>query len=199
MNIHKLIISLTVLTGISATGCLKEVDTQNPYVRNKGEAYMTVSTERLDFSGRGGALSFTVETNYDATLEAPEWISLASAEVPGDGRTYTLTATASRNNEPGGADRTGVINIKSGSLSKSISVAQPYFERPDIPQSISNADELVYFLDTCAAVLEEGETISFSKDIDMKGKTFQPAEYFKGVINGNGYSSRNHSDSTPLI
>ena len=63
MNIHKLIISLTVLTGISATGCLKEVDTQNPYVRNKGEAYMTVSTERLDFSGRGGALSFTVETN----------------------------------------------------------------------------------------------------------------------------------------
>ena len=45
MNIHKLIISLTVLTGISATGCLKEVDTQNPYVRNKGEAYMTVSTD----------------------------------------------------------------------------------------------------------------------------------------------------------
>ena len=154
MNIHKLIISLTVLTGISATGCLKEVDTQNPYVRNKGEAYMTVSTERLDFSGRGGALSFTVETNYDATLEAPEWISLASAEVPGDGRTYTLTATASRNNEPGGADRTGVINIKSGSLSKSISVAQPYF---------------------------------------------QPAEYFKGVINGNGFSIRNLSASTPLI
>ena len=199
MNIHKLIISLSVLTGISATGCLKEVDTQNPYVRNKGEAYMTVSTERLDFSGRGGALSFTVETNYDATLEAPEWISLASTEVPGDGRTYTLTATASRNNEPGGADRTGVINIESGSLSKSISVAQPYFERPDIPQSISNADELVYFLDTCAAVLEEGETISFSKDIDMKGKTFQPAEYFKGVINGNGFRIRNLSASTPLI
>ena len=110
MNIHKLIISLSVLTGISATGCLKEVDTQNPYVRNKGEAYMTVSTERLDFSGRGGALSFTVETNYDATLEAPEWISLASTEVPGDGRTYTLTATASRNNEPGGADRTNSVS-----------------------------------------------------------------------------------------
>ena len=199
MNIHKFIIFLTAISSLSATGCLKEADTLNPYVRNTGDAYLTVSVERLDLPGRGGGMSFNVESNYDATLDAPEWISLTSAEIPGDGRSFTVTASADRNNEPGGADRTGIIYIKAGSLSRSVAVSQPYFERPDIPESISTADELAYFLGTCAAVLEEGETISFSKDIDMKGKTFAPAENFKGVINGNGFSIRNLVASTPLI
>ena len=193
-------IILTVMAAaLLAAGCRKEADTLNPYARNTGAEYLTVNVETLEYPGRGGAMSFTVETNYDTRLEAPGWVTLASAEVPGDGRAYTVTATAERNNAPGGADRTGAITLSSRSLTKTITVSQPFFERPEIPESIASADDLVYFLETCAVVLEEGEAIAFSRDIDMDGRSFTPVDNFKGVLNGNGFSIKNLRASTPLI
>lgn len=199
MEFNKIILTLTLCFAFMATGCMKENDINNPYTRNTGPEYVSVNTEGLVFAGRGGSISFTVEASYDTRMEAPDWITLTSSEVPGDGRSYTVTATASRNSEAGGDDRTGIITLTSKSIQKEITVSQPFYERPDIPESIANAEDLQYFLETCAAVFEAGEEISFSHDIDMEGKTFTPAEVFKGVINGNGFSIKNLKASTPLI
>ena len=198
MKINTIILSFAAAV-LVAPGCRQEADTLNPYARNVGVEYLTVNTETLDFAGRGGALSFTVESNYDTRLEAPEWVTLASAEVPGDGRVYTVVATAGRNNGEGGAARTGNITLTASTLTKTIAVSQPFYERPDMPENIASADDLVYFLETCAVTMEEGEAISFSHDIDMDGRSFKPVEVFKGVINGNGFSIRNLRASTPLI
>ena len=199
MDFNKIILTFSLVSALVATGCVKEADTRNPYGRNSGEEYLSVNTDEIVFAGRGGSVAFTVEATYDTAMEAPDWITLTSSEIPGDGRTYTVTATASRNSTPGGSERAGVISLKSSTVKKEILVSQPFFERPDIPESISTAEELRYFLETCAAVLEEGEEISFSRDIDMEGKTFTPAESFKGIINGNGFSIKNLNATTPLI
>lgn len=197
MRIKHIILILPVLAAFG--GCRKEAETLNPYSRNVGEEYLTVNVESLGYPGRGGALSFTVETNYDTRLEAPEWVTLASSEVPGDGRVYTVTATADKNSAPGGSDRSGTITLTARSLTKTIAVSQPYFERPDIPESIASADDLVYFLETCAVILEDGEAIAFSRDIDMDGRSFTPVDNFKGVLSGNGFSIKNLRASTPLF
>ena len=160
MKINTIILSFAAAV-LVAPGCRQEADTLNPYARNVGVEYLTVNTETLDFAGRGGALSFTVESNYDTRLEAPEWVTLASAEVPGDGRVYTVVATAGRNNGEGGAARTGNITLTASTLTKTIAVSQPFYERPDMPENIASADDLVYFLETCAVTMEEGEAISF--------------------------------------
>lgn len=197
MKINKFLLVLATVSFL--TGCRKEADPINPYTRNAGEESLTVSVESLTYPGRGGSLSFTVESSYDAVLEAPDWITLTSAQVPGDGRTYTMTATASMNNAAGGSAREGTIQVKSPSLTRTIAVSQPFYERPAIPESIASADDLVYFLGTCASALEEGESIAFSADIDMAGKTFVPAGEFKGVLQGNGFKIKNLHASTPLI
>ena len=110
MEFNKIILTLTLCFAFMATGCMKENDINNPYTRNTGPEYVSVNTEELVFAGRGGSMSFTVEASYDTRMEAPDWITLTSSEVPGDGRSYTVTATASRNSEAGGYDRTGIIS-----------------------------------------------------------------------------------------
>ena len=197
MKTNKLLFVIATIS--SLVGCRKEVDPINPYIRNNGEEYLSVSVDKLEYPGRGGSLSFTVESTYDAVLEAPEWITLASSEVPGDGRTYTMTALASVNNVAGGSDREGTIVIKTSSLERTITVSQPFYERPEIPESIATADDLVYFLETCASVIEEGESIAFSADIDMDGRNFTPASEFKGILQGNGFKIKNLHSSSPLI
>lgn len=197
MKINRLIIILATIT--SLVGCHKEVDPINPYIRNYGEESLAVNVDKLEYPGRGGSLSFTVESTYDVELVAPEWITLASSEVPGDGRSYIMTATASMNNAEGGSDREGTILVKTRSLERTVTVTQPFYERPDIPESIASAEDLVYFLEKCASALEEGESLAFSSDIDMEGKTFTPVGEFKGILQGNGFRIKNLHSRSPLI
>ena len=197
MKINRLIIILATIT--SLVGCRKEVDPINPYIRNYGEESLAVNVDKLEYPGRGGSLSFTVESTYDVELVAPEWITLASSEVPGDGRSYIMTATASMNNAEGGSDREGTILVKTRSLERTVTVTQPFYERPDIPESIASAEDLVYFLEKCASALEEGESLAFSADIDMEGKTFTPVGEFKGILQGNGFRIKNLHSRSPLI
>ena len=200
MKTNKILLFLAAALCLSAVeSCQKDFVPQNPYERNVGEEFLSVGSDSLLFLGRGGSLTFTVQASYDAAIVADEWIHLSSQEVPGDGRTYTVTASTEANSVAGGTDRTGLVTITTKSMKKSVFVLQPYYSRPAMPESIATADDLVYFLGTCAPAVEEGEVFNFSADINMEGKTLISAESFKGVLNGNGFKITNLKAGTPLV
>jgi len=200
MKTNKIILILSAVATLFASSCQKEVLTQNPYTRNTGEEYLNVSTDLLEFQGRGGSMTFIVSNSYDARIAAPEWVTLTSLEVPGDGREFTLTATVPANSGEGASDRSGDITITTVTLTRTIHVTQPYYQRPDCPLVISSKEDFLSFIEVCAPFYEVGETVEMTSDIDLKDVTLSNnAETFKGVLNGNGYKITNWNATSPLF
>ena len=158
--------------------------------RNTGTEILDVNADELAFLPRGGKLNFTVNATYDGSVTADDWITLSAKEFPGDGTTYTIIITADPNKTE--ADRDGKIIVKTTSLTHTITVTQPIYSRPDAPESIASAEDLVYWLETCAPYYEQDETITLSKDIDMTDvDNLVPAETFAGTFEGQGHKIMN--------
>ncbi len=199
-NIFTLLLSTLSLATLSLgpVSCDKEHIMWDLKERNVGAEVLTVDSDELSFQPRGGKLNFTVNASYDGFISADEWINVSASEFPGDGSTYTVTISADPNKT--GADRSGKIIIKTVSLTHEIAVTQPVYSRPDGPESIGDADDLVYWLSTCAPYFESDETMTLTKDIDMSGVTdFTPAESFAGTFDGNGHKITNWNSSSPLF
>lgn len=194
MKLKSILFSLAALASLAS--CVKETEIVT-YPRNEGEEYLNVDTESIEFLGRGGNQTFTVEASYDGFMEAEEWITLTACEFPGDKRVYNVTVTAEPNKT--GEDRYGLIRISTPNLEKFITISQPNYFRPESPEVIKTAEELKYWLETCAPYCEEGEVMTLANDIDMKDVTIVPAEYFNGVLDGQGCSIRNLKSTSPLI
>lgn len=179
--------------------CAAEESPWEQHRRNSGVETLDVNADELAFLPRGGKLNFTVNATYDGTISADEWISLSSNEFPGDGSTYTLIVSADPNKSE--ADRSGTITVRTPSLTHTITVTQPVYSRPDAPESIASAEDLVYWLGTCAPYYEQDESIALSKDIDMSEVAdFTPAESFAGTFDGQGHKIMNwKSDGLPLF
>lgn len=196
INILKFCVPALFLT---LGACSEEESPWEQHRRNSGIETLEVNADNLDFLPRGGKLNFTVNATYDGTVTADEWITLSAGEFPGDGSTYTLIISADANKSD--ADRTGTITVKTPSLTHTITVSQPIYSRPDSPESISSAEELVYWLGTCAPYYEQDESITVTRDIDMSEVTdFTPAESFAGTFDGQGHKITNwKSDGKPLF
>lgn len=200
MKHNKLAILLASALSFLAVSCVEEIEQKPLYPTNTGEEFVDVTVESLDFQGRGGSLNFTVSASYDVTITADEWITMSSLSVPGDAREYVLTATVGANKGDGAADRTGHIYVSTRNLQKEITVNQPFYNRPDIPNPIKTADDFKFFIEEGAPFIEEGEVITLANDIDMKDQTIEvSAEFFNGVLDGNGCTVRNMSGDKPLI
>ena len=200
MKHNKLAILLASALSFLAVSCVEEIEQKPLYPTNTGEEFVDVTVESLDFQGRGGSLNFTVSASYDVTITADEWITMSSLSVPGDAREYVLTATVGANKGDGAADRTGHIYVSTRNLQKEITVNQPFYNRPDIPNPIKTADDFKFFIEEGAPFIEEGEVITLANDIDMKDQTIEAsAEFFNGVLDGNGCTVRNMSGDKPLI
>jgi len=193
----KILILLSALAMLFAS-CVKEV-AQNPYTRNTGEEYITLSLDSLGFPGRGAKLTFTVSCSYDSRIVAPEWVTLASTEIPGDCREFTVSATAEPNSEKGGTDRTGEIIISSKTMSKTILLTQPYYERPECPFIIADEKDFLAFVQA-GSFYEVGEVVEMTSDINLDGVEFnENIPVFKGILNANGFKISNWTTSLALI
>lgn len=197
MKLNRIFITLAAVLSLSAVSCVKERAEIETYPRNEGEEYLTVSVDALEFLGRGATMSFSVEASYDGKIEAEDWISLTAKAFPGDKRSYIFQAVVDANKT--GAVREGKIVISTSSVVKEISVTQPAYNRPEIPSVIKTADEFATFLKDQAPYVEENEVIKLGATIDMKGVALVPAEYFKGILDGEGNSIINLKATTPLI
>lgn len=195
MKLNKIFIILTTVLSFAAISCQKS-ELKEPYPRNVGEEYLNVSDSNIDFLGRGGSVSFTVDASYDGTMVAPDWVSLTAGVFPGDTRKFTVAATVLSNKT--GQDRKGEIVISTPNLSKTIQVNQPAYNRPEIPNPIKSADDFVEFI-TNAPYVEEGEIITIEGSINLDGKTITTAEYFNGVLDGQGNTISNLNASGPLF
>jgi len=193
----KLLIFLASIAVLFAA-CKKEV-AQNPYTRNIGEEYIEVSTDTLDFPGRGASLTFIVSCSYDSKIVAPEWVTLTSLEIPGDCREFTVTATAPGNSAEGGKDRQGEIQIISKTLTETIYISQPYYERPPCPTVISTLADFRQFVEA-GPFYEAGEIVVMENDINLEGVTLEyNVSDFKGVLNANGNRLTNWTTSFALF
>lgn len=179
--------------------CAEEESPWGQNRRNTGVETLDVNADELAFLPRGGKLNFTVNATYDGKISADAWISLSADEFPGDGNTYTLIISADPNKSE--SDRTGTITVKTPSLTHTITVTQPVYSRPDAPESIASAEDLVYWLGSCAPYYEQDESIALSNDIDMSEVTdFTPAESFAGTFDGQGHKIMNwKSDGNSLF
>ena len=198
MKLKNIFILLLSVLSLSAVSCVKEHYQWNPKERNVGTEVLDVNADELAFLPRGGKLNFTVNASYDGHISADEWISVSALEFPGDRSTYTVIISADPNKT--GADRSGKVVIRTASLTHEITVTQPEYSRPDSPESIGSADDLVYWLSTCAPYCESDETMTLTKDIDMSGvDNLTPAESFAGTFDGNGHRITNWNSSVPLF
>lgn len=199
MKINNLIYASLSVVLLAANACTEENSPWEQNKRNTGIETLEVNADELSFLPRGGKLNFTVTATYDGTVTADDWITVSSSEFPGDGTTYTLIISADPNKTE--ADREGTITVKTPSLTHTISVSQPIYSRPDTPESIASAEDLVYWLGTCAPYYEQDESITLSKDIDMSEVTdFIPAENFAGTFDGQGHKIMNwKSAGQPLF
>ena len=195
MKLNKLFIILTTVFSLLAISCQKS-ELKEPYPRNVGEEYLNVSETEMEFLGRGGSLTYTVDASYDGTMLAPDWVTLTANAFPGDTRKFKVTAKAEVNKT--GADRTGEVTISTPNLTKTIKVSQPAYNRPNIPNPIKSADDFIEFL-TNAPYVEENEVITIDGNIDLKDKTIAAAEYFNGVLDGQGNSIVNLKAGCPLF
>lgn len=181
------------------TACSQDEAEWQQHKRNTGTETLEVNADELEFLPRGGKLNFTVNATYDGSVTADEWITLSANEFPGDAQTYTIIISA----EPNKTDalRDGQIVIKTSSLTHTINVSQPEYSRPDSPESIASAEDLVYWLESCAPFYEQDESITLSKDIDMSDvDKFVPAESFAGTFDGQGHRIMNwKSSGNPLF
>ena len=170
--------------------CAREETSWEQHKRNSGTETLEVNADDLAFLPRGGKLNFTVNATYDGSVTAEDWITLSAKEFPGDGTTYTIIITADPNKTE--SERSGKIVIKTPSLTHTITVSQPIYSRPDTPESIASAEDLVYWLETCAPYYEQDETITVSKDIDMSDvDNLVSAESFAGTFDGQGHKIMN--------
>ncbi len=170
--------------------CSREETPWEQRKRNSGTETLEVNADELAFLPRGGKLNFTVNATYDGSVTADDWITLSAKEFPGDGTTYTIIITAESNKTE--SERNGRIVIKTPSLTHTITVSQPIYSRPDTPESITSAEDLVYWLETCAPYYEQDETITVSKDIDMSDvDNLVSAETFAGTFDGQGHKIMN--------
>ncbi len=191
------ILSLLACLTLCFTACESEFTWQE-HPRNQGEDVLDVDAEELVILARGGKQTFTLNASYDGSIECEDWIKLSSKEFPGDRQTYTIVVSAEANKT--GEDRQGTVIVRTPACVHAITIKQEKYERPEMPESISNAEEFVYFFKSCAPVFEADETIKFSADIDMKGITdFVPAEKFVGKIDGDGHCIRNFAATAPLV
>lgn len=196
MKLKNILFSLAAIAMFAS--CVKEVEGELiTYPRNEGEEYLEVSAESFEFLGRGGVQTFTVESSYDGKMEADEWITLTSSAFPGDQRTYNVTVTIDANKS--GEERAGLIMITTKTLKHVITITQPNYYRPESPEVIKTPEEFKYWLETCAPYCEEGEVMTLGSDINMNGVAIVPADYFRGVLDGKGYSITNLRSSSPLI
>jgi len=185
---------------LGAVSCEKEIKQKPLYPINQGEEYVNVSTELLEFQGRGGSISFVVDASYDGRLECDGWITLENYSFPGDKHEYVMTATVAANKGDGAKDREGTITIATKSLIRTIKVTQPFYNRPEIPNPIKTTEDFKFFIEEGAVYIEPGETVALASDIDMKGiKLASSAEYFNGILEGNGCSVNNMSGDKPLF
>ena len=179
--------------------CTEEMSPWEQRQRNTGTETLDVNADELAFLPRGGKLNFTVNATYDGSVTADDWMTLSAKEFPGDGTTYTIIISADPNKTE--ADRGGTVIIKTPSLTHTITVTQPVYSRPDAPESIASAEDLVYWLETCAPYYEQDESITLSKDIDMTDvENLVPAETFAGTFDGQGHKIMNwKSKGQPLF
>lgn len=182
---------------LTMAACSDEGADYELYPRNEGEEVLTVSSESLEFLGRGGTLDFSVEASYDGTITADDWMKLSASEFPGDRRNFTVSIVADANKT--GADRSGTVVIRTPNIEKTITITQSAYNRPDFPESIANADDFVYFLETVAPYFEAGESIALSADIDLTGKEITSAEYFNGALDGAGHRITGYTGDKPLF
>lgn len=197
MKLNRIFIYLAAALSLSAVSCVKESSEIVTYPRNEGEEYLTVSVDTLSFLGRGNTLNFSVEASYDGTIEGADWVSLTSREFPGDKRAYTFSATVEANAT--GADRKDFLTISTPNIQKTIVILQPAYNRPSIPEVIKTGAEFKTFLEELAPYVETGETITIGGALDMEGLEVVPAEYFNGILEGDGNRIVNMKASCPLI
>lgn len=197
MKLNRIFIYLAAALSLSAVSCVKESPEIVTYPRNEGEEYLSVSVDTLSFLGRGNTLQFSVEASYDGTIEGADWVTLTSREFPGDKRAYTFSATVEANST--GADRKEILTVSTPNITKTIVVLQPAYNRPAIPEVIKTGAEFKTFLEELAPFVETGETITIGGAIDMEGLEVVPAEYFNGILEGDGNSIINLKAATPLI
>lgn len=197
MKLNRIFIYLAAALSLSAVSCVKESPEIVTYPRNEGEEYLSVSVDTLSFLGRGNTLQFSVEASYDGTIEGADWVTLTSREFPGDKRAYTFSATVEANST--GADRKEILTVSTPNITKTIVVLQPAYNRPAIPEVIKTGAEFKTFLEELAPFVETGETITIGGTIDMEGLEVVPAEYFNGILEGDGNRIVNMKASCPLI
>ena len=93
------------------------------------EATLTVTPATLEFAEEGETLAFKVTTNVAWTVTTnADWLDL-SAGSGNAGENLTVEATAEANET--GEERSAVITVKAGELSKAVTVAQGFIEEEE--------------------------------------------------------------------
>lgn len=192
-----ILIYLAAGLSLLALSCKKESSMVDPYPRNEGEEYINVTPETLSFLGRGGTLNLLVDASYDGKIETSvDWLSFTAREFPGDKRQFTVKVTAPANKS--GVDREGVITLSTRTLSKTVSVSQPAYNRPEFTTEIKTAEEFAAFMQN-APYVEENEVVTIENNIDLKGITLPAVEYFNGILDGKENSLLNLKSEHPLF
>lgn len=198
MKISKTLVILAC--ALTAIVSCKKATLVEPYPRNFGEEYLTVSEDSLDFIGRGGSQSVTISSNYDGEILTDDcpWITPTAGKYPGDTREFRLVLTAEKNLS--GEDREGDLIVKGPTISYTVHVSQPAYIRPEIPETITTAEEFKEFFEDLATYVESDETIRLGASIDMGELTItKSAEYFNGTFDGGKNTVSNLKANGPLV
>lgn len=198
MKISKTLVILAC--ALTAIVSCKKATLVEPYPRNFGEEYLTVSEDSLDFIGRGGSQSVTISSNYDGEILTDDcpWITPTAGKYPGDTREFRLVLTAEKNLS--GEDREGDLIVKGPTISYTVHVSQPAYIRPEIPETITTAEEFKEFFEDLATYVESDETIRLGASIDMGELTItKSAEYFNGTFDGGKNTVSNLKTNGPLV